>query len=623
MCGFVGVIRNAGRSVRADEFEPLRPSLARRGPDGGGTVVDGEIGLLSTRLAVQGGRESDQPLRSADGRFVLAYNGEILGYHRRALRTELRAQGAGEVRAASDTELLLAWLEHHLRDRAAGDPIPPAALGPLRGGMYAFALVDLRTREVVLHTDGGIKPLHVMPCPDRGETWFASTLAPLFAVDGGARVLDRDELAWRLSCPSPRRPLAAGARRIEELAGRTAVVGSRDAAAVRFRAAPTEAVRGPVPDLDQVREAFSAAARGAAEVSGPVSLLLSGGLDSAAVAAWCDRRDVLAITGRFAPEGGAFDESADAAVVAAAHGLVHEVIDLEDRDLLLDLPDVVEALEEPIGGPGSLPIHRLARRARAHGRVALSGTGGDERFGGYARIAIALGRHGSWTEGYGALADRMDRAGTDPRARWLAAVDRSEDLLPWLHRDFAASLPVEAARGAVREALFGPASGTAALPPARALVEAEIRTTLRMLLHVEDRVTMALSLESRPVPCLGTVAEVASRLPPDALVGADGETKRALRRALDGRIPESVRTNRRKRGFPTPFHRAATGAGRDLAEAVLRSARFRERGWWNVEACLALLDARRSDHDRALFTILCHEAWARRFLDAPPAGRAG
>jgi asparagine synthetase B (glutamine-hydrolysing) len=116
------------------------------------------------------------------------------------------------------------------------------------------------------------------------------------------------------------------------------------------------------------------------------------------------------------------------------------------------------------------------------------------------------------------------------------------------------------------------------------------------------------------------VPDVAARLPEGALVGEDGETKRALRAALEGRIPEAVRTNRRKRGFPTPFHRAATGAGRDLCEAVLSSAAFRERGWWDVAACRALLDARRPDHDRALFSILLHEAWARRFLDAPRAG---
>jgi asparagine synthase (glutamine-hydrolysing) len=492
--------------------------------------------------------------------------------------------------------------------------------------MYAFALLDLVAREAILHTDGGIKPLYVMTCPDRGETWFASTLSPLHGAAGGGRALDVGEMAWRMVCPSPRRALAMGRYPAEELRGRVALVPSAAAGTAAYPAPsgpPPPAPPAWPPDIDEVREAYEQAAREAGEVSGPVAVLLSGGLDSAGVAAWCGRSDALAITGRFEPRGGPFDESPGAAAVASAHGLAHEVVDLSDRDLLLDLPDVMEALEEPIGGPGSLPMHRLARRARAHGRVVLTGTGGDERFGGYARIALALGREGSWTAGYEALAARMAAAGADPWRRWLAAIDRADDLLPWLSPEFRASLPVEAARLEVREALFGLSSGLAGVAAARALVEAEIRTTLRMLLHVEDRVTMALALESRPVPCLSRLPEVASRLPEGALVGPDGETKRALRAALEGRIPESVRTDRRKRGFPTPFHRAATGAGRDLAEAVIGGERFRSRGWWDVAACRRLLDAQRPAHDRALFTILSHEAWARRFLDADGAARGG
>jgi len=136
-----------------------------------------------------------------------------------------------------------------------------------------------------------------------------------------------------------------------------------------------------------------------------------------------------------------------------------------------------------------------------------------------------------------------------------------------------------------------------------------------MLLAVEDRVPMALALECRPVHCLGGVPAAAARLPEGWLVGPDGEGKRALRAALLGRIPESVRTSRRKRGFPTPFHRAATGAGRDAADAILSDARFSSRGWWDVAACRRLLTERRPDHDRALFSVLSLEVFARRFLD--------
>jgi asparagine synthase (glutamine-hydrolysing) len=624
VCGFVGVVRSAARGpVRAAELEALVGWVEDRGPDGWGVLADGGLGLLASRLAIQGGRESDQPLRSADGRFVLAYNGELFASHRRRLRGALRTEGAGEPRVGSDTGLLLAWLEHRLRDRDAGDPFPPDAVSPLAGGMYAFALLDLATREAILHDDGAVKPLHVAASEARGETWFASTQAPLLAVAGGPRSLDEAELAARLVGGFGDGPLCRAALAPRELAGDVVLVAERDAARPRRVHGPARTGGGAPADVKDLSRAFAEAAREAGEVAGPVSLFLSGGLDSAAVAAGCGRHDALALTGRFGPAGGPFDETEGAAAVAASLGLRHEVVDLSDGDLLADLADVVEALEEPVGGPGSLALHRMALRARAHGRVALSGTGGDERLGGYARVAIALGRDGAWTRGYEGLARRMDAAGPDPRARWLASVDRSPDLLPWLSRDLAARLPVEAARRRLFDRLFGEGSGADAVEPARALVRAEEATTLRTLLRVEDRVTMAVALESRPVPCLGAVPEVAARLPAEWLVGPDGEGKRALRAALHGAVPETVRTDPRKRGFPTPFDRAARGVGRAAAEALLDDPRTKARGWWDVPACRRLLaDASpREGHDRALFAVLALETWARRFLDGEAFSR--
>jgi asparagine synthase (glutamine-hydrolysing) len=153
------------------------------------------------------------------------------------------------------------------------------------------------------------------------------------------------------------------------------------------------------------------------------------------------------------------------------------------------------------------------------------------------------------------------------------------------------------------------------LPPLQAALHVERQVTLPALLHVEDRVLMAHGLEGRPVFCLGDVPDAARALHPDDVIGPDGEGKVALRAILKGRIPESVRMDKRKRGFPTPFGRAARGAGRERVKAILSDRRFRERGWWNVEACRALLDEERPLHDRALFALLSWETWARLFVD--------
>jgi asparagine synthase (glutamine-hydrolysing) len=284
---------------------------------------------------------------------------------------------------------------------------------------------------------------------------------------------------------------------------------------------------------------------------------------------------------------------------------VHEVVTLRDRDLLTDLSDVIRALEMPVAGPGSLALWRLAKHVKGRTKVVLTGTGGDELFGGYARTALVLGRRGSWTEGYERLADRIDAAGSSLRDRFRVAMDRSDDLRPFLSPEFAATLPEP-------EPL---AKEWSAKHLESHVLTAEWTETLPALLHVEDRVLMAHSLEGRPVPCLGSVASVAGGLPLPWLVGPDGEGKRALREALKGAIPEEVRTDRRKRGFPTPFARAARGAGRDVAEQVLHDRRFVERGWWNVDACRRALDEDRPAHDRGLFAMLSWETWARLFLD--------
>jgi asparagine synthase (glutamine-hydrolysing) len=263
----------------------------------------------------------------------------------------------------------------------------------------------------------------------------------------------------------------------------------------------------------------------------------------------------------------------------------------------------------PVAGPGALSLWRLAKRAAGHTRVVLTGTGGDELFAGYARAALVLGLRGRWTEGYEPLAARIDAAGDDMLARHRAAADRAGDLLPLLAPDFLASLPE----------LDWPAHGVDAsdIDPVERLVHVEVVTTLPMLFHVEDRVLMAHGLEGRPVLSLGDVPAVAAALPAWHRVGTDGEGKVALRRVLEGKLPDPVRLDRRKRGFPTPFARAARGAGREMVEDILADRRFQERGWWNVDACRRLLDEERASYDRALYALLSWELWARTFLDGP------
>ena len=618
MCGFAGFAASrGGRGPDPTVLEAWHADLLHRGPDASGRVADEHGVLVATRLAIQGDHRADPPLRSGDGRLVAAFNGEILGSQASALRRLVAAAGlAVPDEGAGDACLLVEALAALARRPGGLDG--PSILLLLEGAMGALALLDRAEGTWWLARDRlGIKPLYALEVAE--GLLFASAIKPLLRAAPAARAVDPRGLGELLRWQCPRRHLPF--RHVEALAPGAAWRIRRDGRITRWTGGQgiRDLVEGDLlrggDAVEALRSAWSASARAASDVSSRPLLFLSGGLDSSAVAAWAGRADLLALTGRFAPPGGALDESPAAAAVAAAAGIGHEVVDLLDRDLVDDLPRVVEALEVPMAGPGALSLWRMARRAREEGRVVLTGTGGDELLAGYARTAIVLGRAGPWTRGYETLARRVAGAGAGLAARHAAVGTREADLGPLLDPSFRATLAASP-------------DGAAALPPGldddarlQALRAEEVETTLPMLLQVEDRVTMAHGLEGRPVPCLGDVPRVAARLDPAWLLGPDGEGKRALRAALEGAIPDSVRLDPAKRGFPTPFARAARGPGRGAVAALLEDRRFRERGWWNVEACRrALDDSARPVHDRALYALLSWEWWARAFLDGDALG---
>lgn len=592
MCGFVGVWRPPGAPPAPPG--PLAAALGRlwpRGPDQRGSVCRGRFALAAARLAVRGGRESDQPLGAEDSGWWLAYNGEVL------------PPPAPEPLGA-DTPALLAALA------GAG---PGAALARLDGGMGAFAAYDERGQRLYLARDAlGIKPLYYARTREGGVA-FASTLAALFAVAPEARALDLAGFAELVAWHRPRTRLPfAGVAAVDPgvcLAFAFHPDGRLGATPVA-RLAPPLATAAAGGGPAELWAALAEAAPRAARAEGGATLLLSGGLDSAAVLAAAGPAVGGALTGRFDPAGGPLDESPAAAAVAGALGRPHTVVPLADAELVDALPAVAAALEVPLAGPGALALWLLAPHAARRGKVLLSGTGGDEWLGGYARTALALGRAGPYTAGYEALAADLLVPGLGEAERLVRAFDRSAVLGPLLHPDLRAALPApEPPRVAPGETLW------------QALRREEVEGTLAALLHVEDRVFMAHGVEARPVLCLGAVPRVAAGLGLDALIGPDGEGKRALRAALVGRIPEAVRTDPRKRGFPTPFARAARGAGRARVRAWVADPAFARRGWWDARAVGALLDAERPAHDRALYSLLLIEWWARHFLDAE--GRHG
>jgi asparagine synthase (glutamine-hydrolysing) len=569
MCGIAGVIGGDARRLG-----PMLARLGHRGPDATATAVGGTAVLGCTRLAIRGGAAGDQPLRTRRGHLV--FNGEI--YNTAELAKELDWHGARDVDPASDTAVVGGLL----------DVLGIKAVDKLNG-MFALAFDD--GAEVWLARDPtGVKPLYYT------DAAFCSEIAPLLS---DAPAPDDGALARWLTFHFPygTQTLFRGVRRVPP----GGIVRLAEGATVR---AGDPALRFSTPNpaltAERVRKVLERAVRDALPGE-PYGVALSGGLDSTLVAALADDR-ATAYHGRVDAEG--CDESSYARAAADALGIPLVEVEITAEACLAALPDVVRRLEEPVAGPGSLAQYIVARRAARDVRVLLSGCGGDELFGGYARhAALAFDEPPAGLESYAPLFERT--RGLDAGERAFAGLDRRPG--PFTD-DFLAAHPAPRAE-------FVEAFHEGGLGPLAAASRTELAVTLPALLQVDDRTTMAFSLEGR-VPLLDRrLLRVAARLSEEQRMDGDGRLKALLRDAAAPHLPEAVRARRDKMGFPLPLGDWLRGSWRATVRDVLLDRRTRERGLVDparVERSLG--EAGR--YDRGLYSALLLETWFRTFIDS-------
>ncbi len=562
MCGIAGAVAGAPGVV-----ERMLEGLGHRGPDGR-AAADGRIARLGcARLRIRGGDDGTQPLHTRRG--LLVYNGEI--YNTGELVKDLAWHGVA-VPGGSDTAILGALLDQY--GIAAVDRL---------NGMYAFAWDD-GERVWLARDPVGTKPLYY-----RG-TAFASEISPLLA--DGARPCARAIARWlSFHCAYGEETFFEGVRRVPP-GGIVTLPDGRVHRAESPSLAPVSQ-KNPSLDAEMLRKVLERAVRDATP-SEPFGISLSGGLDSTLVAALAPGAKV-AFHGRVAEEG--CDEFPYARAAAEALGLPLREIPVTAEACREALPAVVRAMEEPAAGPGVLGQWLVAKAAAREVRILLSGCGGDELFGGYARTAaVTLDEPPPGLEAYAPLFARV--RGLAARERVQALLDRRTDSL--FTRDFLASHPPPHAEFVERF------RGDAA--------RAELGITLPALLHVEDRVTMAFGIEGR-VPLLDRrLLRSAVRLGDAARVDGAGRLKALLRDAAGPLIPETVRARRDKMGFPLPVGAWCAGPWRDMVRDVCCGPRARARGMIDAVGVERALD-RPGRYDRGIFAALFLELWHRTFLD--------
>ena len=573
MCGIAGIHAYLDVAPRVDRGELVRMNerMVARGPDGTGLWVneEGRTGFGHVRLAIidlsEGGA---QPMHASDGRLTITFNGEIYNY--RELRAEL--QGRGRVfRSESDTEVLLQLYAEY-----------GAAMVSRLRGMFAFGLWDADRRTLLLARDPlGIKPLY---WADDGWTLrFASQAKALLA--GGAVSRDPDPagiVGFHLfgSVPEPFtvwrsiQSLPAGTMLTVDATGPGILQRYYDVAAALSERATLSAAAGD--SRARVAEAVRDSVRHHLVADVPVAVFLSAGIDSGALLgtmAGLGVRDITAVTLGFQEfEGLALDEAPLAAEVAARYGARHIVRTVDRAEFERDLPAMMDAMDLPtIDGINTWFVAKAAREAGI--KVALSGLGADECFGGYPSFtdvprSVHWLRPVSWLPGLGALArwglSRAVAAGLrlHPKTAgvlqyggtWAGAyLLRRGVYMPW-------ELEEVLDPALVREGLrrLAPLSRiAAAIQTGRSLGDfdrvAALETSLYMrnqLLRDADWAGMAHGVEIR-VPFVDPFFLAA--LPPGAVL-AGMNAKDAIAEVPDPPLPDSVR-HRRKTGFSTPHGR--------------------------------------------------------------------
>ncbi|MET0556518.1 MAG: asparagine synthase (glutamine-hydrolyzing) [Vicinamibacteria bacterium] len=623
MCGIAGILSFSGAPIDEARLRRMAGAIAHRGPDAEGIWLDARgtpsVGLAQRRLSIIDlSHEADQPLANEDGSVVAVLNGEIYNF------AELRRaqEGRHRFRSHGDTETIV----HGYSDQ--GDRIVESL-----DGMFALALWDARRRRLLLARDPfGKKPLYYWS--DGRELLFASEIKALFA-GGAPAAFEASGLPEYLAfgyVPTPR-TLYRDVFRVPPASTMAADAGGlaparpywdlqfpREGEARRVSLA--EAAEG-------VRERLAAAVKKRLVADVPLGVLLSGGVDSAAVLAYATRAAGAPMrTFTLGFEGPSFyDERAAAAAMARHAGALHheDVVRPQAASLLETL---LHHHDEPFGDSSALPTYLVAKAAREHVTVVLNGDGGDETFAGYERVRAEQIAH-RVPRPLRALLRAAVRA--LPRGRTSYGTLRrlhrfaEKSALPFLERTLAwhsffepqtlrdlgrdRAIDLEGVLASYRDVL----SRVPHASHLSRLLYLNVRAyLLDDLLPKMDRMSMAHGLEARS-PFLDKELTTYAASLPDAYKRRGAVGKVVLKEALRGLVPDDVLT-RPKQGFGLPLGEWFRG---ELAPLVADTLLDRPRlaAHLRADTVRRLYDEHRSgraDRGHALWTLLVLELWLRK-----------
>ncbi|MCW2494175.1 asparagine synthase (glutamine-hydrolyzing) [Jatrophihabitans sp.] len=614
MCGLIGFLSANGDAASVEPaLAGSLASMRHRGPDEGGVWFDEDAAIGFRRLSIIDIDHSHQPLPWLDGRYHLIFNGEIYNYLE--LRERLTTEFGATFETEGDGEAIVAGY-HYLGEKVVRE---------LRG-MFVFLIWDAQERVLFGARDWfGIKPLYTYS--DERGTFFSSEKKSLLDVAPAGLELDTTALQHYLTLQYVPEPASMhqSVRRIESGSYFTMRPGEQVQPHRYFH--PDFAIRAvPEPEklYREIAEVLedSVAKHMRADVT--VGAFLSGGIDSTVVATLAKRHNpkLLTFTTGFAREG--FSEIDVAAETAAAIGVEHITKVVTAEEFMEALPRIIWYLDDPVAVPSLVPLYFIAREARKHVKVVLSGEGADELFGGYTiyREPISLrafsAMPGGLRRGLGRLGERLPEGqrgkdmlrrgsiGIEERYYGNARIFRPEEM------GFYKAYDPDVSYMDVTRDLY---AQTKHLDDSTRMQYVDLFTWLRGNILVKaDKMTMANSLELR-VPFLDTeVFAIGSSIPTSEKLTKE-TTKYALRRAIADIIPAHV-LHRAKLGFPVPIRHWLKDVMYDWAHEIITESQA--DALIDRQAALDLLEAHRvgpHDYSRKIWALLVFMIWHGIFVE--------
>ena len=638
MCGICGIVDFSAPVDRATISDMTR-SISHRGPDDDGIEILENAGLGFRRLSIIDLGGSHQPLFNEDRSLWLTFNGEIYNY--KDLRKTLEQRGH-TLRTDGDGETILHLYEEH----------GLSFVDHLRG-MFAIAIWDSNLKRLILARDRlGVKPLYFAHVGDRLA--FASETKAILRVPFVPRDLNNEALAAFMNYSTVPGPWTCfeSISRLEP--GHVATFDRNGFVSRPYWDLDYSNQRSWKPGtlLHEVEAALEDAIRLRLVSDVPVGVFLSGGIDSSVVAGMASRsttEDLQAFSIGFAGAPSHYDEVPYARAVAQRYGMPHHVLTVRSEDLIADLDDVVWHLDEPCADPSAVLTLCLSRFARQHVKVALSGLGGDEVFGGYRRHLAAklyaaylrvpvAARRGLIRPLLNLLPERRSSA-------FLNSIRVAKKFLECGAHDL---------KGAWADSIsYMPAYGGAIFSGAMRSVTRETfhnaqfddywaRTDrfqhavdkvmyvdaktyfVDARLQLQDKMSMAVGLELREPLIDHKLVELGATIP--ASLKIPGFRLKALLKQIARKYVPDECIDRRKAGFAPPLESWLRGPLRPQVEDVLSAGTVRRRGFFDV-AFVEWLKEQFYEHNRdfsiELFQTFMLERWFALYVDGTKPVRPG